>query len=89
MRLDMKGEPVASGIREVSVSEDSDGVTTHVRVVFGPHSFIEVQRRVEGGVDFVLGATHHGFRAAASVPWGELERIIYEVREAHPDLTVD
>ena len=77
-----------SGIREVSVTE-GEGVQKRVRVVFGPHYFFEAWVRDDGGVDCVLGATHHGFRADASIPGGELERIIYEAREAHPELTVD
>ena len=38
---------------------------------------------------FVLVATHHGFRADASEVDGELERIIEEIRHAHPDAEVD
>jgi len=40
-------------------------------------------------VSFVLVATHHGFKADASEVDGELERIIEEVRRAHPETTVD
>jgi hypothetical protein len=40
-------------------------------------------------VRFVLGATHHGFIADASEVDGELERVVNEIRRAHPDLTVD
>ena len=36
-----------------------------------------------------MGTTHHGFLADASIVDSELEGIINEVREAHPDLTVD
>jgi len=60
-----------------------------VRVVFGPHYFVELHREINGGVSFVLGATHHGFRADASEIDGELEKIIYEIREAHPHNIVD
>jgi len=77
------------GIREADVQTDASGVITNVRLVFGPHHFVELHRRDDGGVDFVMGTTHHGFLADASVADSELERIIKEVREAHPDLTVD
>jgi len=64
------------GIREADVQTDANGVIANVRLVFGPHHF-------------VTGTTHHGFLADASIVDSELERIINEVREAHPDLTVD
>jgi hypothetical protein len=37
----------------------------------------------------VLGATHHGFKADASEVDGDLERLINEVREEHPEMAVD
>jgi hypothetical protein len=77
------------GIREANVQTDTNGVIANVRLVFGPHHFVELQRREDGGVDFVMGTTHHGFRADASVVNSELEGIINEVRQAHPGLTVD
>ena len=77
------------GIREADVQTDANGVIANVRLVFGPHHFVELHRRQDGGVDFVLGATHHGFLADASIVGSELEGIINEVRESHPDLTVD
>jgi len=77
------------GIREADVRTDSNGVITSVRLVFGPHHFVDLQRREDGGVDFVMGTTHHGFLADASIVGSELEGIINEVRRAHPDLTVD
>jgi hypothetical protein len=77
------------GIREADVQTDANGVITNVRLVFGPHHFVDLQRREDGGVDFVMGATHHGFLANASVADSELERIIKDVREAHSDLKVD
>ena len=77
------------GIREANVQTDTNGDITHVRLVFGPHHFVELHRREEGGVDFMMGATNHGFLADASVVNGELEGIINEVRDAHSDLAVD
>ena len=77
------------GIRKVETEQDTEGNYTHVRVVFGPHYFIELDREESGSVRFVLGATHHGFRADASEVDGELERLINEVREAHPETVID
>ena len=77
------------GIREADVQTAADGVIANVRLVFGPHHFVDLRRREDGGVDFVMGTTHHGFLADASIVNSELEGIINEVREAHPDLTVD
>jgi hypothetical protein len=77
------------GIREARVTRDDSGAITHVRLVFGPHYFVELSLREGNSVDFILGATHHGFRADASEVSGELERVVYEVRESHPDLAVD
>jgi hypothetical protein len=50
-----------------------------------------VQLKLEdlGAVTFVLGATHHGFKADASQVNGELEKIIYEVRGNHAANLVD
>lgn len=76
-------------IREFKVDKGEDGVTRFVRVVFGPHYFIELTLKEDEGVDFVLGATHHGFRADASEVNGELEAIINEVRQGHPNLLFD
>jgi len=78
-----------NGIREAQVQTDTDGVITDVRLVSGPHHFVELHRKEDGVVEFVMGATHHGFRADASTVGSELEGIINDVREAHPDLTVD
>ena len=57
--------------------------------MFGPYHFVDLHRREDGGVDFVMGTPHHGFLADASIVGGELEGIINEVRETYPDLTVD
>lgn len=49
--------------------------TRRYAIVFGPHYFVDLIQ--EGGsVTFVLGATHHGFKADASELGGELERFI-------------
>jgi hypothetical protein len=61
---------MADGIREVTTQKDSKGNYTDVRLVFGPHYFVELHLERSGKVRFVLGATHHGFKADASqVGW--------------------
>jgi len=68
-------------IREISTKGET-GNRIH-RVVFGPHYFVEI--REEGGkIKFILGATHHGFKADASEVGRGLEEVINEVREKHP-----
>jgi hypothetical protein len=77
------------GIRTVEAQRDAQGNYARVRVVFGPHYYVELHSDKADRVTFVLGATHHGFKADASMVGGELERIINELREAHPDNAVD
>ena len=76
------------GIRTVDVDE-RDGVIRRVRLVFGPHYYVELHLKDSDNVEFVLGATHHGFHADASAIDGELEKIIYEVRAEHPGQVTD
>ncbi len=78
-----------NGIREADVVTDNNGVITSVRLVFGPHYFVELRSGDGQTVEFCLGATHHGFRADASEIAGELERIINEVRDSHPSAITD
>ena len=59
-----------------------------VKVFFGPHYFVDVFEK-DGKATFVVGATHHGFMADASEVGGELEKIVYEVRDRHPETAVD
>jgi hypothetical protein len=73
---------------DVDSERDANGEVTEARIRFGPHYLVEV-RKDRGTVSFVLVATHHGFKADASEVDGELERIIEEVRRAHPETTVD
>lgn len=83
------GKQMLDGIREVKISKDVDGNYRRVRVVFGPHHYVELKRSPSGRVSFDLGATHHGFRADASEVNGDLEQIIDSVRCAYPDNVVD
>jgi hypothetical protein len=72
---------------DAQIDRDGD-VITRVRARFGPHFVVEV-RADDSRISFELVATHHGFTAEASEIGGELERIIEEVRRAHPELAVD
>ena len=77
------------GIRSVDTKKNEKGEYEHVRLVFGPHYYVELRRESDGTVTFVVGATHHGFKADASQLSGELENIINEVRKTHPEASVD
>lgn len=59
-----------------------------VRITFGPHYFLEVSKHKEK-VKFVVGATHHGVMADASMVGGELEKMIEVLRREFPKNTVD
>ncbi len=80
---------MSEGIRTIETDRDDQGIYTRVRLVFGPHYFAELHRETSGAVTFVLGATHHGFKADASEVSGELDRFINEVRQTHPGNMVD
>jgi hypothetical protein len=84
-----KERDMSEGIREIEIEKDAKGAYKHVRIVFGPHYFLELQSAARGRVTLVLGATHHGFKADASEVGGELEQFIGEIREAHPKNLVD
>jgi hypothetical protein len=75
-------------IKEVAVERDEAGNYKSVRLVFGPHYFAELIAE-EGRMTFRLGATHHGFQADASEVDGELEKLIYEIRDRHPETMID
>ena len=68
----------------IDVKRTEDG---GVRVVFGPHHFTEIRPKEGGGVEAFFGTTHHGFRADASVVNSQLEDILDEVKERHPELS--
>lgn len=78
-----------SGIMSIDLSKRKDGSLKRVRLVFGPHYFVEVHTNDDDSVEFRLGANHNGFRADASKVDGELEKIIREIRERYPDTVVD
>jgi hypothetical protein len=74
---------------DVSIERDASGAVVSARIRFGPHHVVEVEREENGRTTFSLVATHHGFRADASEVNGELDRLIEEIRRAHPELAVD
>ena len=73
---------------DVECEKGANGEVRVARVRFGPHHRVEV-RKDGDTTSFVLVATHHGFKADATHLDGELERIINEVRAAHPGAAVD
>ncbi len=75
------------GIRDVEISKGESGNIEQIQLVFGDRYFVEITVKDDKEVQFILGATHHGFRVDAS--GSELEAIIYEIREKHADLVVD
>lgn len=77
------------GIGTVETKRNAKGTYEHVRLVFGPHYFVELHRERDGKVAFVLGAAHHGFKADASQVGGELENFSNEIRDTHPKNLVD
>jgi hypothetical protein len=76
-------------IRNVEIRKNAEGQVRHVRLVFGPHYFVEVLVDADEKVSFTVGFTHHGFRADASKVNGELETFIEEIRQAHRENKVD
>jgi len=76
------------GIDEPQVERDDNGKVTRVYLRFGPHYFVELMPHPETGVlTLYMGATHHGFSACATGVGGQLEQIIWEVQNQHPDLS--
>ena len=77
-------------IRDVKIESDGKGRFSHVRIVFGPHYFIDIMPSDDTGeLTLYMGATHHGFSAKTEEVGDQLEKIIEEVRRNHPDLVFD
>ncbi len=76
------------GIRSLEVIKDISGNTTSVKIVFGPHYFLEVNE-VDNRVKFMLGVTHHGFTADASEVGKGLEEMIWMIKEKFPEASFD
>lgn len=79
---------MAARIRIEKVEKDARGEVTRVRIIFGPHHFVEIDAAGDK-TSFAVGYTHHGFRADASDVSSVLEGIVEEVRRQHPELRVD
>ncbi len=77
------------GIRAVRYRKAADGYTDRLRVVFGPHFFLEILAEPSGETRFLLGATHHGVFVDATDVGGELDQIIKNLRSQIPEKTVD
>ena len=77
------------GIRAISIQRHENGSIGKVRIVFGPHHFVELHSDIEGHVDFWLGTTHHGIRADASDVNSPLERMVGAARKQFPKNTLD
>ena len=73
-------------IREISIKGEIGNRI--LRIVFGPHYFLEIHEE-KGKLEFILGATQHGFKADASEVNGELEGMINEIKEGHPNNLFD
>lgn len=79
-----------TGIRDVEIEKDSNGIIKRVKVFFGPHFFIDIMpSELTGELTAYIGYTHHGFAARAIKVNDQLERIINEVRATHPELGFD
>lgn len=77
-------------IKVVEIERDDQENYTRVRVLFGPHYFIDIMpSELSGELTVYIGYTHHGFSARAVNLGDQLENIINEVREAHPELSFD
>lgn len=74
-------------IQKPSIEKDENGKIKRVAVGFGPHYFIDIMLDEEGVLKLYLGATHHGFGAAANEVNGQLERIVNEVMNSHPEIS--
>ena len=77
------------GIRNPEITRDNNGQIVGVRVGFGPHYIVDLNRTDSGQIMLVLGATHHGFRADASKVGGQLEMLVDEIRRNHPETAID
>ncbi len=77
-----------NGIRNLEVKKDQAGNISSLKVVFGPHYFLEIEER-NGKIVFVLGATHHGFTADATGIGKGLEEMIYTIKKKYPESNID
>ena len=60
-------------------SEQSITPKENVKIVFGPHYFVDIMKE-DDQVKFVIGTTHHGVVLDASEIDGELEQVIEKIK---------
>jgi len=75
------------GIRSVEIKKDETGEIKSVKMVFGPHYFVNIMPNEDGELSVYIGTSHHGFHVKSTEVGGELEKIICEVMKNHPDLS--
>lgn len=75
-------------IQDPIVERLADGSISTIRLLFGPHHFIELHAS-DNLVEFRMGTTHHGIRADASTVSSEFENFVSELRANHPDRAFD
>lgn len=75
-------------IKKIEIKTDKDGRMNDVYIEFGPHFLIHIESQGEK-TNLALGYTHHGFRADASIPGGQLEQFIDAIRRANPEASFD
>ena len=73
-------------IRKPTIERDHQGAIRHLRVCFGPGYYVVLRREKGDHVRFFLGQTHHGVVASASHPGDELQQLVEELQDAHPEL---
>jgi hypothetical protein len=78
-----------NNIRDIEIINDKNGNPVQVKIVFGPHYYIDIQPDEQGVLSIYAGATHNGFKAHATEVMDEWEQIIEQVRKLHPDKTTD
>ena len=79
-----------ASIRDGVIEKDSNGNFKRVKVFFGPHFFVDIMpSELTGELTAYIGYSHHGFAARAVEVNDQLEKIINEVRETHPELVFD
>ena len=73
-----------ANIRSVVVEGNREQGFKRVQVLFGTGYFLEIVEN-EGRVSFLLGSHHEAFKMDASEAKGDLEKVIKEVMERHPE----
>lgn len=82
-------EKLPTGIRSFTTRNRADGSVRELRILFGPHHYIELRHTEAGRTELYLGATHHGIRADATDVPSELEKMVERLRELYPENRTD